>query len=325
MAVYTDVTDVELEAFLAAFDLGRPLVFKGIAEGVENSNFLVETEGGRYFLTVFERRVSAEDLPFFFGLMQAMAAQGFPCPKPIADRHGHILKTLRGKPAALVEFLSGLSVRRPDVGHCRAAGEGLAWLHVAAGAFDGRRANALGHDRWAEMFTPLCAAADGLKPGLAATITADLAMLAGAWPTDLPRGIIHGDFFPDNVFFRDGRFAATFDFYFAAIDTLAYDIGVALNAWCFEADGSFNVTGARAFVDGYQRRRALSAAEKAALPLLAQGAAMRFFLTRLGDWGARPAGALVRPKDPLEYERKLAVHREAGRMAGGLALFGAAP
>jgi homoserine kinase type II len=325
MAVYTDVSDVELEAFLADFDLGEALTFKGIAEGVENSNFLLEARAGRYILTVYERRVLTGDLPFFLGLMQWLAERGFPCPTPIADRQGETLKTLRGKPAAIVAFLPGLSARRPTVSQCREAGEGLAWLHEAAQGFDGRRVNALGQDQWVAMFGPLGRAAESLKPGLAPTIKADLAMLAAAWPGDLPMGVIHADYFPDNVFFREGRFAATIDFYFACRDALAYDIGVALNAWCFEADGSFNITAARAFVDGYQRRRRLSEAEKAALPLLAHGAAMRFFLTRLADWGATPAGALVRPKDPLEYERKLAVHREAGRMAGGLALFGAAP
>ena len=322
MAVYTDVTDADLEAFLADFDVGRPQVFKGIAEGVENSNFLLETEVGRYILTVYERRVSAGDLPFFLGLMQWLAGRGYPCPTPMADRHGRALKSLRGKPAALIGFLPGLSLRRPGVEHCREAGEGLGWLHTAARGFKGRRTNALGHDHWAALFAPLKGAAEQLKAGLAATIEADLAMLAERWPADLPEGIVHADYFPDNVFFRDGRFAATIDFYFAARDALAYDIGIALNAWCFEADGRFNITSARAFVDGYQRRRKLVQAEKAALALLAHGAAMRFFLTRLSDWGATPAGALVRPKDPLEYELKLAVHRQAGRASGGLDLFG---
>jgi homoserine kinase type II len=316
MAVYTDITDAELTAFLADFDLGPALTFKGIAEGVENSNFLLETPAGRFILTVYERRVQAADLPFFLGLMQWLAERGHPSATPIADRAGLVLKQLRGKPAALVSFLPGLSVRRPGIAHCREAGEGLAWLHQAAEGFPGRRVNAMGHDRWEAMFAPLAGAAEALKPGLAATIAADLALLARAWPTHLPEGVIHADFFPDNVFFAGERYAAAIDFYFAAWDALAYDIGVALNAWCFEADGSFNVTAAGAFLEGYQRRRALSPEELAALPILAHGAAMRFFLTRLHDWGATPAGALVRPKDPLEYERKLAVHREGLTLLG---------
>jgi homoserine kinase type II len=311
MAVYTDISDDELAKLLADYDLGQPLAFKGIAEGVSNSNFLLETEAGRFILTVYEARVAVEDLPFFLGLMRWLADRGFPSAAPVADRSGAVLKTVRGKPCAIVGFLPGLSVRRPTVAHCREAGGGLAALHRAADGFELRRANDLGQGAWAGMFSSLAEAAEGLKPGLAATISADLASIAARWPAGLPQGVIHADYFPDNVFFRGARFAGAIDFYFACNDALAYDVAVALNAWCFEADGSFNVTSARALVAGYEAVRPLSDAERAALPVLAHGAAMRFFLTRLHDWGATPAGALVRPKDPLEYERKLAVHRSA--------------
>jgi homoserine kinase type II len=319
MAVYTDITDDELAGLLADFDLGAACAFKGIAEGVENSNFLLETETGRYILTVYEKRVNEDDLPFFLGLMQALAAHGYSCPVPVADRRGVTLKRVRDKPCALVSFLSGLSVRRPGVAHCRSAGAGLAGLHLAAEGLPMARANSLGHEAWAPMFAGLAGAAEALKPGLAATIAADLATLAVGWPEGLPQGVIHADYFPDNVFFRGAEFAGTIDFYFACTDALAYDIAIALNAWCFEPDGSFNITAARAMVAGYESLRPLSDAERAALPILAHGAAMRFFLTRLADWGATPAGALVRPKDPLEYERKLAVHRSSP----DLVLFGA--
>ena len=315
MAVYTDITDAELEAFLGEFDLGEALSCKGIAEGVENSNFLVETTQGRFILTIYERRVREAELPFFLGLMQWLARHGYPCAEPMAGRDGRLYRMLRGKPAALVGFLNGLSVRRPSVAHCREAGEGLAWLHLASDGFPIRRDNDLGQAAWAPLFAGLGSAADGLKPGLAAVIDKDLGSLAAGWPRGLPAGVVHADFFPDNVFFQNGAFAAAIDFYFACDDFLAYDIAVALNAWCFEADGSFNVTCARAFIAGYERRRALEPAERAALPVLAWGAAMRFFLTRLNDWGSTPEGAMVRPKDPLEYERKLAVHR------AGLQLF----
>ncbi len=309
MAVYTDITDAELRGFLTGFDIGAPLTFKGIAEGVENSNFLLETTAGRYILTVYERRVRPEDLPFFLDLMRWLASRGYPCATPIADRSGATLGRLRGKPAALVAFLPGLSVRTPSRDHCREAGEGLAWLHRAAEGFEGRRANALGHRAWRGLFAPHADEADALKPGLATVIGADLDRLEAAWPVDLPEGIVHADYFPDNVFFIDERFGATIDFYFAAWDQLAYDVGAALNAWCFEADGTFDHAAALAFLEGYDRRRPLSADERAALPILAHGSALRFFLTRLIDWGSTPAGSLVRPKDPLEYERKLAAHR----------------
>jgi homoserine kinase type II len=311
MAVYTDITDEDLAGLLADYDLGAALSFKGIVEGIQNSNFLLETETGRYFLTVYERGVQAEDLPYFLGLTRWLSGHGFPCATPIVDRQDRMLKTMRGKPCALVSYLLGLSVRRPGVAHCREAGESLAALHLAGAGFPMHRENDLGQAAWAGLFAPLRDAAEGLKPGLAATIEADLALLAARWPADLPQGVIHADYFPDNVFFQGGKFAAAFDFYFACNDALAYDVAVALNAWCFEPDGSFNITSARALLAGYEGRRPLSKAERAALPILAHGAAMRFFLTRLYDWGTTPAGALVRPKDPLEYERKLAVHRSS--------------
>jgi homoserine kinase type II len=280
MAVYTDLTDDELAELLADFDLGAPLAFKGIAEGVENSNFLLETEAGRFILTVYEKRVRAEDLPFFLGLMRWLAEHGYPSATPVADRSGQLLKQVRGKPCAIVSFLPGLSVRRPSVAHCREAGAGLARLHLAAAGFAGVRPNDLGQAAWAPMFDGLADDAEGLKPGLGAVVAADLAHFERAWPRDLPTGVIHADYFPDNVFFREGRFAGTIDFYFACVDALAYDIAIALNAWCFEPDGSFNITSARAMVAGYEAHRPLSEAERDALPV-------------------------------LEYERKLAVHRAA--------------
>ncbi len=318
VAVYTDITDEALERFLARYALGRPRAFKGIAEGVENSNFLLETDSGRYILTVYERRVRREELPFFLDLMQWLAARGFPGATPIADRDGSLLNSLAEKPAAIVAFLPGLSVRRPSVRHCGEAGEGLAWLHRASEGFGGRRPNDLGQGAWADLYAPHAAAAEALERGLAAQIADDLGELARLWPTGLPEGIVHADFFPDNVFFIDDRFAGAIDFYFAAWDALAYDLAVALNAWCFTKTGVFEPAKSAAMIAGYERRRPLAAAERAALPILARGAAMRFFITRLIDWGATPPGSLVLPKDPLEYARKLDAHRR------GLGLTGAA-
>jgi homoserine kinase type II len=311
MAVYTDITDDELAALLADFELGEALSFKGIAEGVSNSNFLLETEGGRFILTVYEARTNPDDLPFFLELMLWLAKHGYPSAEPMADREGRLIKHVRGKPCAITGFLNGLSVRRPTAAHCREAGVGLAALHLAGHGFPMTRENDLGQAAWAGMFDGLEGAAEGLKPGLAKTIADDLALLAGRWPKGLPTGVCHADFFPDNVFFTGGEFSGAIDFYFACTEAFAYDVAVALNAWCFEADGSFNITSARQLVAGYESLRPLSDAERSALPILAHGAAMRFFLSRLQDWGATPAGALVKPKDPLEYERKLAVHRSS--------------
>ena len=319
MAVYTDLSDDDLARLLADFDLGAPLAFKGIAEGVSNSNFLLETEAGRFILTVYEARTAEADLPFFLDLMGWLVKHGYPSATPIADRNGQSLKRVCGKPCAIVSFLPGMSVRRPTAAHCREAGIGLASLHLAVAGFPTARNNDLGQAAWSGMFAPLHAEAEKLKPGLAATIAADLALFEKSWPRDLPTGIVHADYFPDNVFFKGGAFAGAIDFYFACTDAFAYDIAVALNAWCFEPDGSFNITAGRQFLAGYEQKRPLSEAERKALPMLAHGAAMRFFLSRLQDWGSTPAGALVKPKDPLEYERKLAVHRSAS----DLVLFGA--
>ena len=276
---------------------------------MENSNFLLETEGGRFILTLYERRVREGDLPYFLDLMHWLADRGFPCPTPMADRQGRMLKTVRGRPAALVSFLTGVSVQHPNPRHCREAGAGLARLHLAGRGFGGERENTLGQAAWAGLFVGLEAAADALRPGLAQDIGRDLAWLGSHWPAGLPRGAIHADLFPDNVFFVGGRFSAAIDFYFACTDALAYDLAVCLNAWAFRVDGGFRPDCARAMIEGYAALRPLRADERRALPVLAKGAALRFFLTRLADWGATPPGALVRPKDPMEYEARLAFFR----------------
>jgi homoserine kinase type II len=316
MAVYTHIGEDELASFLDGYDLGRPLAFKGIAEGVSNSNFLLETERGRFILTVYEARTNPADLPYFLGLMRHLAEAGYPSAAPVPGKDGEALREVSGKPALIATFLQGLSVSRPTAAQCREAGMGLAWLHEAAADYPAKRPNDLGQANWARMFAPLKEAADDLKPGLAKVIDGDIAHFAAHWPKDLPRGTIHADFFPDNVFFKDGRFAAAIDFYFACHAQLAYDIAITLNAWCFEQDGSFNVTKSQALIAGYESRRILREDERRMMPLLAHGAAMRFFLTRLADWAKPADGALVRPHDPMEYERKLAVHR------AGLDLFG---
>ena len=322
MAVYTDITEEELSAFLADYDLGALKAFKGIAGGVENSNFHVETTQARFILTIYERRVRADELPYFLDLMRYLSARGFPGPVPQVDRSGTMLKTLRGKPAAMVSFLSGASVLTLTSDHCFEGGAGLAQLHEAAVGFPMSRPNTLGQSQWADMFANHADDADAFEPGLAGSILSDLEALAAGWPTNLPAGVIHADLFPDNVFFTQGRFTAAFDFYFACNDLNAYDLAISLNAWCHRPDGEINPDHARAMVAGYESRRPLSTEERASLPILARGAAMRFFLTRLIDWGSTPAGALVKPHDPMEYARRLAFHRRAN---GALSAYGLAP
>ena len=309
MAVYTDVTADDLTDFLSRYQIGELRSYKGIAEGVENSNFLLHTSAGNFILTLYEKRVAANDLPFFLGLMEHLAARGITCPQPVKNRQGGVLGKLAGRPAAIVTFLDGLWIRRPNPGHCAAVGEALARLHLAGKDFPNKRANALSIESWRALYEQAKERGDSVRPGLCAEIAKELDALDKSWPRDLPDGVIHADLFPDNVFFLGDRLSGLIDFYFACTDTLAYDVAVCLNAWCFEPDHSYNVTKGRALLRSYANVRALSAAERAALPMLARGAAMRFLLTRLVDWLAVPDGALVKPKDPLEYFRKLRFHQ----------------
>ena len=309
MAVYTDVTADDLNEFLAGYDIGALLSYKGIAEGVENSNFLVHTSAGNFILTLYEKRVAEKDLPFFLALMEHLAARGITCPQPVKNRQGGMLGRLAGRPAAIVTFLDGLWMRRPTAAHCAAVGEALARLHLAGKDFPMKRANALGMTSWRGLYEHAKVRGDSVREGLCAEIAKELDALDKSWPRDLPQGVIHADLFPDNVFFLGDRLSGLIDFYFACTDTLAFDVAICLNAWCFEPDHSYNVTKGRALLRSYANVRALSAAERAALPVLARGAAMRFLLTRLVDWLAVPDGALVKPKDPLEYFRKLRFHQ----------------
>ncbi|MDB5601286.1 MAG: homoserine kinase [Xanthobacteraceae bacterium] len=312
MAVYTDVAAEDLSAFLAAYEIGELLSYKGIAEGVENSNFLMHTSRGYFILTLYEKRVAAGDLPFFIGLMEHLAKNGLTCPQPVKNRAGEALGKLAGRPAAIVTFLDGMWIRKPSAQHGAALGEALARLHLAGADFPMRRPNALSVEGWRPLFEAAQGRADRLQPGLCDTIATELAHLEQHWPRDLPQGVIHADLFPDNVFFLGDRLSGLIDFYFACTDTLAYDVAICLNAWCFEPDHSYNVTKGRALLQAYGRARELSSAERAVLPLLARGAALRFLLTRLVDWLDVPPGALVKPKDPIEYFRKLRFHQAVG-------------
>ncbi|MGE0768993.1 MAG: homoserine kinase [Hyphomicrobiaceae bacterium] len=324
MAVYTDVGDEEIAAFVASYGLGEVLSFKGIAEGVENTNYLVETARGWFILTLYEKRVNAAELPFFLALMEHLAGAGLNCPTPVRDLDGRNLRQLAHRPAALVTFLEGVSVRRPTAEHCRELGEALARMHIAAADFAMIRPNGLGLAAWRPLYERFAARAGEIGIGLAGMIEAELAFLEAGWPTDLPKGVIHADLFPDNVFFLHDRLSGLIDFYFACTDALAYDVAICLNAWCFEQDGAFNITKGRLLLKGYDSVRSLSPGERDALPILARGAALRFLLTRAYDWINTPPNALVKRKDPGEYTRRLRFHQAINSASEyGLASVGA--
>jgi homoserine kinase type II len=313
MAVYTEVSDEELETFVSGYDIGAVIACKGIAEGIENSNYLLTTAQGNFILTLYERRVRRDDLPFFLGLMAHLAAKGIACPVPVKDRGGNVLRELCGRPAAIVSFLAGMWPHRPTAQQCHALGVAMAQLHLAGRDFSVHRPNDLSLGGWRRLYAATQASADQVQPGLARRLADELVVVELGWPRTLPAGVIHADLFPDNVFFLGDRLSGIIDFYFACNDFLAYDLAVALNAWCFERNGEFNITTAHQMIAGYQSERHLADREREAMPVLARGAALRFLLTRLYDWLNTPDGALVKRKDPLEFLARLNFH---ARVAG---------
>jgi len=315
LAVYTDITEIDLKQFLSQYEVGELTSYKGIAEGVENTNFLLHTTKDPLILTLYEKRVEKSDLPFFLGLMQHLADRGLNCPLPLPRNDGALLGELSGRPAALISFLEGMWLRKPEAKHCREVGAALAKMHIAGEGFDIKRPNALSLEGWVSLWAKSAERADEVEVGLQDEIAGELDFLSANWPKNLPSGVIHADLFQDNVFFLGDTLSGLIDFYFACNDMLAYDVSICLNAWCFEKDGAYNVTKGKALLEGYQSVRPLSADELAALPILARGSALRFFLTRLYDWLTTPEGALVVKKDPLEYLRKLRFHAKVESVA----------
>lgn len=321
MAVYTNVDDAALGTFLEAYDLGTVLSFAGIAEGVENSNYLLRTDRAHYILTLYEKRVERSDLPFFIEVMEVLAKSGLTCPLPVPARDGTILQELAGRPCAIFSFLDGTWSRYPNREKCAELGRTLAHMHLNCAPVTRRRANALGPDSWRPLLDSIGDRAVGVGDGIKDSIRDRLDTILSGWPTNMPTGVIHADLFPNNVLFIGDRLTGVIDFYFACDDILAYDLGICMNSWCFEPDGSFNLTKSRAMLKGYESVRALSAAEIEAIPILAAGSAMRFFLTRLYDWIHTPEDALVSPKDPMEYWGILRFHQSvSGTTAYGIGL-----
>ena len=316
MAVYTEIDSDTLAEFAAQYPLSQIDEFKGITAGVQNSNFLLATADAKYILTIFESStngVAAADLPFFLGLMLHLSAQGLSCPVPLARKDGGLISTIKNKPAALVRFLEGRSVKTPRPEHCRALGAAMAQMHIAGDGFELTRPNNHGLGNWQALFERCHSRADEVSPDLTRAMERELNRLKENWPNNLPTGIIHADLFPDNVFFMEGDLSGLIDFYFACNDFYAYDLAIALNAWCFEPDATFNITKARALLSGYQNLRPLAPEEIDAVPILGAGAAMRFLTTRLFDWLNQVDGAQVEPKNPNDFLRRLRFHRSATR------------
>lgn len=313
MAVYTHLGADRMAALIAQYDVGQLRSAKGIAEGVSNSNWLVETTENRFILTMYESRTELSDLPFFLGLLDHLAAKGCPVPRTIHDRAGAAFRTIEGKAVALIEFLPGVSVDRPSVAEAEAVGQALAGIHLAAQDFGGKRANGLDRAAWQGLLEGCGDRLGTIDPELTGLARQETAWLAESWPAGLPSGVIHADLFPDNVLMLGDRVSGLIDFYFACNDFLAYDLAVTHAAWAFEPDGAaFRPEVASALLRGYESVRALSPGERSALPVLARGAAMRFLSTRAYDWLHTPDGALVTRKDPMAFARRSRIYADMG-------------
>ncbi len=316
MAVYTDVSDNEIAAFLTGYDVGGLIRKTPIAEGVENTNYKIETDAGPFILTLFEKRVDEADLPFFMALTMHLSGKGVPVAAPLADANGVIIKSLASRPAVLIRFLSGRPHMSPNANHCRALGGALANLHLNAEDFDQKRANPLAPAGWRALAKACRDQSDRCAGGLAKLIDDELAHITAHWPAALPSGVVHTDLFPDNVLFEGDEISGIIDFYFSCTDFFAYDLAVCVNAWCFDMDGGFLPENALALMSAYQERRKLDQREIDAFPILLRGAALRFLLTRLYDWLNQVEGAVVTVKDPLAFRAILNFHR--GRYAPSL-------
>lgn len=317
MAVYTHLTEDDIQAYLNQFDIGTLVAWNGITEGIENSNFYLKTTKDKYILTLFEKRVNPKDLPFFIGMMEHLAARGISCPKPIAAKNGEVVLVLKDRPAVIISFLEGKGVRTVRNTHMALLGDVLAHMHQAAEGFRLSRPNTMSFPEWKLLAEKVVGRADEIFAGLGTLITKEIKFLEQHWPKpdELPAGVIHADLFPDNVFYiehgMDVHLSGVIDFYFACNDFFMYDLAITMNAWCFEnMHHEFNITRTSLLLKGYNQVRQISTAELEALPILARGAALRFLLTRCYDWLNPASGAIVRPKDPKEYLRKLQFHQQ---------------
>lgn len=304
MAVYTKVERDTLETFLGDYMLGELRSFEGIKEGVENTNYRLTTSQGHFILTLYEARTKAQDLPYFLEVMSHSATRDIPCPHPIGDKSGELLKTLSGKPAAIFSLLNGNAEMEPNSTHCRKLGELLAKFHLANNDFEARRENYLSPKGWHELIEKVSGKADRIEPGLSQELRSELDFVEHRWPQHLPKGVIHADLFPDNVLWQGTELCGMIDFYFACHDMLAYDLAVCLTSWCFTADHHFSKAHASALIEGYESVRPLNHAEHDMLTILCRGAALRFLSTRMHDLFFSPAGALVVKKDPVDFLRR---------------------
>ncbi len=311
MAVYTKLSEANLKSFFSKYNLGKLLNFKGIKDGIENTNYFIETEKGKFILTVYEKRVEEKDLPFFIGLMKNLFDKNFLSPEPIINKNGNYITEIAKKKAAVVSFLDGEAKKVLNPDDCYEVGINTAKLHLITKNLPGKRKNKLSIDSWRKIYNKVKHDCSKIHNNLPTIIEKNLDKIEKNWPKNIPSGIIHADLFPDNIFFKNNKLSGIIDYYFSCYDFYAFEIAICLNALCFEGKNenlSFNVTKAKKFIDGYSSLRKLSEGEKKSLKVLCQGAAIRFLLTRVFDYLNLTEGAIVKIKDPLEYLKRLEFH-----------------
>jgi homoserine kinase type II len=311
LAVYTHISESQFSELIAQYDVGSLVAFKGIAEGVSNTNYLVETTSDKYIATVYESNTNVSHLPFYWGLMKHLHGDGIPVPLPIHDNNNDILKRVDGCAFALVSFVPGKWPKTIRNAHCKEIGKAMACMHRSAISFVPELPNQLSVSGWRCTFESVKDQIDGkFGKGVSAEINDALVYVEQNWPTEgeLPYGVIHGDLFPDNVFFEGEKLSALIDFYLSCNDFFAYDIAITLNAWCFEHGTEFNITKAKQLLKGYNAEKPLTEGELNALPLLCVGASLRFLISRLSDYFNQVEGAIVTVKDPSEYLKILRFH-----------------
>jgi len=308
MAVYTKLEHQEVKQFLEQYNINNFKDFKGITEGVENTNYLIKTSEQDYILTIYEKRVDENDLPFFIKLLSNLSENNFPCPKPISNKNNEKINKIKNKNAALVTFLNGQSKNKITSEDCFEIGKITAQLHEITKKFNINRKNNLSIENWQNIFEKTIKQKIDLDESIIKKTKNYLNFLKDKWPKNLPQGIIHADLFPDNIFFTNNKVSGIIDFYFACNDFFAYEIAICINSLCFDNNSTFNMTKAKNLIDGYTSIRTLSEDEKKYLPILSMGAAMRFFLTRLYDFYHTDNKADVKIKDPFEYLKKIEFH-----------------
>ena len=311
MAVYTKLSENKLKEFFLKYNLGQLISYKEIKEGIENTNYFIQTESGKFILTLYEKRVEEKDLPFFISLMRNLFDKNFPSPEPMVNKNGNYISEISGKKAAVVSFLDGQAKKILNPDDCYEVGVYTAKLHVITKNLTGKRENKLSINSWRNIYNKVKNDCSKIHPNLTSVIEKNLDEIEKYWPKNIPAGIIHADLFADNIFFRDKKVSGIIDYYFSCFDFYAFEIAICLNALCFEGKKenlSFNVTKAKKFIDGYSSVRKLELDEKNSLKILCQGAAIRFLLTRVFDYLNLIDGAIVKIKDPVEYLKRLEFH-----------------